>query len=424
MLVKELRFLKTRSLPFCKGCGHHHVGYNLEKALQSIPGLEPTDVIVVTDIGCHGIIDKDLNTHTVHGLHGRSVALGEAIAMAIDNPHKKVIVMIGDGGATLGINHLIEAANRNAPITVIIHNNFLYGMTGGQPSGLTPEGFHTRTTPEGKAEPAYRLSEILKTAGASLVYRVVGLGDYSDVLREAIQRDAFSAVEVIELCTAYAVKFNPGLKLKAIVETHGFQVGKIADQDRPAFRLPPPRRSPSLLDQVAWREGSPASGTRRTGIVLAGSAGEGVQKAAELLALAGMRAGLYVSKKGDYPVTVGVGFSVAELVFAPEEIRYTGIPRPDVMVFTSEDGLRRAGHRAREMSPEGVVYVDASLSPPPTPARIEVVDVRRTAGPRNAMLAAVVRVLRDLRVVPVDFFREELLQSSIGRKISMERIGL
>ena len=425
MRVEELRFLKTRALPFCRGCGHHHVGFNLEKALQGIPGLSPLDVIVVTDIGCHGIIDKDLNTHTVHGLHGRSVALGEAIAMALENPDKKVIAMIGDGGATLGVNHLVEAANRNVPMTVIIHNNFLYGMTGGQPSGLTPEGFHTRTTPQGKEEPGYRLAELLATAGASLVYRVVGLGDYAEVLREAVERDGFSVVEVVELCTAYAVKFNPGLKLRAIVEEQGYAVGKIADQPRKPFRLPPPRDTRSLLEGLPVRESAgEAPLTRPVGIVMAGSAGEGVQKAAELFALAGMRAGLFASKKGSYPVTVGVGFSTAEVLLAPREIHYTGIQKPDVMIFTSEDGLRHSGHRARTMDPEGVVYVDVTLPVPETPAQVRQADFRARAGARNAMLAALIHFLREEKLFPVDLLKAEIQESHLAGKIPLSRLGL
>ncbi len=424
MATQTLRFLKSRALPFCKGCGHHHVAYNLEQALQRL-GLDPLDVIVVTDIGCHGILDKDLNTHTVHGLHGRSVALGAGIAMALDNPRKKVIVMIGDGGATLGSNHLIEAANRNVPLTVIIHNNMLYGMTGGQPSGLTPEGFHTRTTPEGKQEPGYRIAELLREAGAPRVWRVVGLGDYSGIIEAAVAYDGFAAVEVLELCTAYAVKFNPGLKLKQLPEELGLSIGQLSAEDRAPYRLGPPRETRSLLEEVPVREArTKPTLDHPVGLVLSGSAGEGVQKAAELFALAAMRAGLYVSKKGSYPVTVGVGFSTAELILSPKPIRYTGIAAPDVLVLTSEDGVRHAGGRARQMQETGVVYRDETLPEVESPARQVVHTFRSVAGPRNAMLAALTTVLRDTGWFPLAYFRDEIRESRIGARIPLEKIGL
>ena len=84
--------LKDAPLPFCKGCGHSHVAKTTEKALQQL-GLDPLDVVLVTDIGCHGIVDKSFLTHTVHGLHGRAVALAGGISGGLDNPQKKVLVL-------------------------------------------------------------------------------------------------------------------------------------------------------------------------------------------------------------------------------------------------------------------------------------------------------------------------------------------
>ena len=79
-------FLTPGELPFCKGCGHHTVAENTERALQTL-GMKPLDVVIVTDIGCHGIIDKHFLTNTVHGLHGRSVALGAGIAASSAGRH-------------------------------------------------------------------------------------------------------------------------------------------------------------------------------------------------------------------------------------------------------------------------------------------------------------------------------------------------
>jgi 2-oxoglutarate ferredoxin oxidoreductase subunit beta len=97
--MKTTRFLTDGELPFCKGCGHSQVTKNTEKALAKL-GFNPLDVILVTDIGCHGIIDKFFLTHTVHGLHGRAVAIAGGISLGMSEPGKKIIVFIGDGGAT------------------------------------------------------------------------------------------------------------------------------------------------------------------------------------------------------------------------------------------------------------------------------------------------------------------------------------
>ncbi|MBE0675544.1 MAG: 2-oxoglutarate synthase, partial [Bacteroidales bacterium] len=88
------QILNTQSLPFCKGCGHDLISKNVAKAIEA-SGYSPLDIVLVTDIGCHGIIDKAFNTHTVHGLHGRSVALGAGISLAMAGKGKKVIVFLG-----------------------------------------------------------------------------------------------------------------------------------------------------------------------------------------------------------------------------------------------------------------------------------------------------------------------------------------
>ena len=211
-------FINDIGLPFCKGCTHSTIAVNTEKALQKL-GLKPLDVIVVTDIGCHGLIDKSFNTHTVHGLHGRSVALASGIAAGIGESDKKIIVFIGDGGATIGMQHLLDAAHNGSNMTVVIHNNMLYGMTGGQPSEYTPKGFKTPTCPDGSTKTSYDICKILASAGAPYVRRLVGIGDISDALAEAFGRPGFSLVEVMEICPSYGVKSNPEMKLSKVVES-------------------------------------------------------------------------------------------------------------------------------------------------------------------------------------------------------------
>ncbi len=80
----------------------------------------------------------------------------------------------------------------------------------------------------------------------------------------------------------------------------------------------------------------------KVSIILAGSAGEGVQSTAELLAQAAISCGLFVTKKGSYPVTVGVGFSLAEVIISTEEIHYTGITSIDAALVTSVEGRDKA----------------------------------------------------------------------------------
>ncbi len=240
-------FLSTENLPFCSGCGHGLIARCIEKALQRLPNLNPLDLVVVTDIGCIGIIDKQFHSHTVHGLHGRSVALATGISMGLSNPEKKILVLLGDGGATIGLHHIIEAAHRNIDMTVIVHNNMLYGMTGGQPSGLTPCGFKTSTMPEGRPDSGMDLVRMVHGIGASYARRMLAAGDVTDALEEAFRIKGFSLIEAVELCPSYGVKFNPGRKLPEITEGAGLDPVVLRNDSARAFQPAVRENTESLL---------------------------------------------------------------------------------------------------------------------------------------------------------------------------------
>ena len=96
----------------------------------------------------------------------------------------------------------------------------------------------------------------------------------------------------------------------------------------------------------------------RIGVVIAGSAGGGIQSAAKLLASAGILSGLSVSMKGEYPITVGTGFSMAEVILSRNKIYYTGLEIPEVLIVLSEDGMKKVKNRIRKHT---IVILDASV---------------------------------------------------------------
>ena len=408
------KFLNSEHLPFCKGCGHDQIAKHTAKALENM-GLSPLDVIIVTDIGCHGIIDASLNTHTVHGLHGRSVALGAGIALGKKEKHKKIIVFIGDGGVTIGLQHLLEASRLNIDMTVIIHNNFLYGMTGGQTSGLTPTGFNTTTSPHGNTFAQYDICELVHKAGASYASRIIGIGDYSAKLEEAFRIEGCSIVEVFEVCTGYGVKFNPGRKLREVVEASG-KTEQVWRNERPPFAAVFREKTASLLDElktVSAIEPGPLSEPVR--LIISGSAGEGVQSAASLLAKLAIETGYQVTLKGSYPVTVGVGFSTAEIIISPEEILYHGTTIPDMVIITSADGLKHNLKKIKNMK-QGKLLIDASLEAPPTGAEVKYIDFR-SHGDKLAVLVALLHFAKESKVVGIPEMKAAIQNSRGAEKI-------
>lgn len=416
------RFLSTENLPFCKGCGHGLVAGALEKALGRIEGLDPRDLIVVSDIGCIGIIDKQFNAHTVHGLHGRSTALATGISMGLDDPGKKILVFIGDGGATIGLQHILEAAHRNVNMTVLVHNNMLYGMTGGQPSGLTPCGFKTATMPEGRPDAGMDICRLAYSAGAAYARRLYALGDITDALEEALSVPGFSLLEAVEICPSYGVKFNPGKKLQDLTADAGLEPVILRNDPRPPFTPGGRTEIPSLFQSVTgipleYRHGLEG----RLSLILAGSAGEGVQSTAEILAMAAMSAGLSVTKKGSYPVTVGVGFSLAELIISTGKIDFTGISEIDAALITSSDGLQRGLPKIASMK-TGSVYLDSSLETPSSGADFLIRDYRSPLGPRSACLLSAAHLVKRTGIIPMEAFLKALAGSRAGRAVKGEKL--
>jgi len=406
-------------LPYCKGCSHTPIAKNTAKALEAC-GFRPLDVISVSDIGCHGIIDKCLNTHTVHGLHGRATALAAGVSMGLARPEKKVIVFIGDGGATIGLQHILEAARLNLDMTVLVHNNMLYGMTGGQTSGLTPEGFCTTTSAEGNPYAPYDICALALSAGATFVARVMGNTDTSADLVEAFRTKGFSLVELMEICPSYGVSRNPGRKLSTIIEEAGRPLGRWHRPPRQGL----PEQAEKCTDLLASLEAVPPrfshAISHQIALILSGSAGEGVQLASTVLARAAMASGCHVTQKGSYPVTVGVGFSTAEINLSPRFIHFHGILDPDYVIISSQDGLDHNLARIQSMQ-RGVLFIDTSLPVPDTEMEIVRHDFRGI-GARNASLFAVFFFAHHTGLLDTGALFAALGQGKAAAKLPVDKI--
>jgi pyruvate/2-oxoacid:ferredoxin oxidoreductase beta subunit len=418
----KAEYLDTENLPFCLGCSHHLIARNTQKALQKMD-IDPLDVILVTDIGCHGIIDSKFSTHTVHGLHGRSVALGAGISAALSDPSKKIIVFIGDGGVSIGLHHLIGAARRNFNMTVVVHNNMLYGMTGGQQSDLTPDGFTTRSLISGMAADTLDVMEITKDAGAAYLSRIVARGDFSDQLLEAFQAEGFSMVEVIEVCTSYGWKYNRGISMNKIEEQFNIPLRKHKNHSAKSLSLAPRQGLASLFDDledIPVRFNHDLKG--QLSVVIGGSAGEGVQLASDIFARAAMSCGLKVTKKGSYPVTVGIGYSVVEIILSTTDISFTGISDIQMAAISSHYGLAYFRNRLEAMK-TGYIVMDDQLDLPRTGAAVSKGSFRKLAGPKNCILMALLVLLYQNPFFPAQAFLETLGGHKVAEKIDLKGLN-
>ncbi|MHA2406484.1 MAG: thiamine pyrophosphate-dependent enzyme, partial [Candidatus Hermodarchaeia archaeon] len=115
----------------------------------------------------------------------------------------------GDGdGAAIGGNHLIHAARRNIPMTVILVNNLNYGMTGGQSAPTTPLHVQTSTYPRHPEAP-FDLTELLSGAGATYVARwtTFYVNEIIATIKDALLHPGFAFIEIISQCPTYAARF-------------------------------------------------------------------------------------------------------------------------------------------------------------------------------------------------------------------------
>lgn len=412
-LIPLATYRNESPYPFCPGCGHSSILDRLDEALVQLQ-IDPREVVLVSDIGCSGLSDQYFATNAFHGLHGRSITYATGIKLA--NPDLTVIVIMGDGGTGIGGAHLLSAARRNVGITVLVLNNFNFGMTGGQHSTTTPEGAVTSTTPAGNLEHPLDICATVGVNGAALAWRGTSFdADLADRIAEGIVEPGFALLDIWELCTAYFVRSNR-FSRRALDETRerlGLPAGLL--YRNPVEEYAHRYRAAHAGDAVTPPPGPRAIAvefdhrlTARLELMVAGSAGAKVRSAARLFGEAAIRSGLWVTQRDDYPITVKSGHSISTLTLAPEETPVVGAGVPDVLVVLSEDGLARVGPILQQMSSAGVVFAVPDLAVDQTVARIDVVDPETNGarvGKGQRALAILTEVLKRLDLFPVEALR-------------------
>jgi 2-oxoglutarate/2-oxoacid ferredoxin oxidoreductase subunit beta len=399
---------------FCPGCGHSLITNHLNAALVKLQ-LDPHKVVIVTDIGCSGLADKYFTTNAFHGLHGRSVTYATGIKLA--DPQLRVIVLMGDGGCGIGGHHLINAARRNIGVSVVVFNNFNYGMTGGQHSVTTPLEGVTSSTPFGQLEKPMDICQTMAVNGASFVARTTAFDkQLPDILAMAIQNDGFSLVDVWELCTAYYVPNNRFSKnlLENTLSGLNFPTGVIHQSARPeygqAYRQSVAKEAGTVSMAVRPIPVKYASQLkRRMEIIIAGAAGKKINSAATLFCRGAVLSGLWASQRNDYPVTVKSGHSVSEVILSHEKSGYTGISRPGLVLLLYKEGLPIVKPHLIEMTPEDTLIVNSSLLPLETKAKVIPIDFLQIGWANKKefwAIMALAKALSSMNIYPLEAFKE------------------
>ena len=195
-------YLRDLKLPFCPGCGAHTVMNTFLKAVHELGHADLKEFIFCSGIGCSAWIPSPyFLADSVHTLHGRSIPVATGIKLL--RPDHNVVVFGGDGDIVgIGLSHFIHAARRNLDVLVIMVNNMIYGMTGGQVAPTTPFKTKTTTTPYGSFEYPFDAAKLAAAAGASYVARwtTVHQNDLKQSIKKAIGMQGFRFIEVTSQC--------------------------------------------------------------------------------------------------------------------------------------------------------------------------------------------------------------------------------
>ncbi len=196
------KYLRIQKMPtlWCWGCGDGVILKAFVRAIEKM-GIKQDDVCVISGIGCSGRFSSYVDFNTIHTTHGRTVAYATGVKLV--RPDKVVVCVAGDGDAlAIGGNHTIHGCRRNIDITMIVINNFIYGLTNSQTSPTTPQGMWTVTQKVGNIDPTFDTCELAIASGASFVARETMLDPkkLEKMLIKALEHKGFSMMEVLSNC--------------------------------------------------------------------------------------------------------------------------------------------------------------------------------------------------------------------------------
>jgi 2-oxoglutarate ferredoxin oxidoreductase subunit beta len=201
--------VESKPHKFCPGCGHGLVLKALGEAIDELDIQE--SMIFGCDIGCSLLAWDFFDVDSVQTHHGRTTPVMVGIKRA--RPELVCVAYMGDGGGyAIGSQHLVNAAFRNDKVTVIVVNNTVYAMTGGQMAPTTLSGQKTETSPYGR-DPD---DSGFPTHGPEMVAAIASPGAYvaratvsnmkqlnrfmKKALVNQIQGKGFSFLEVLSTC--------------------------------------------------------------------------------------------------------------------------------------------------------------------------------------------------------------------------------
>ena len=188
---------------WCPGCGDWAIRIGIKQALEQL-GHDPSSLFIAFDIGCSGNMNDFMQAYSMHTLHGRSLAT--AVGMKLAN-HKMDTLVIGGDGASYGEggNHFMHACRGNHDITVVVHDNMVYGLTTGQVAPTAEKGFKSKSTPAGIIEVPVNPIALAISQGATFVAQgfAGNVKQIIELIKAGMNHKGFSLVNILQPCVTF-----------------------------------------------------------------------------------------------------------------------------------------------------------------------------------------------------------------------------
>ena len=440
-------YLRTTEFPtiWCPGCGH---GVAVQAALHAIGqlGYEKDEVYAVSGIGCSARTPAYLDFNSVQTTHGRAITF--ATGKKMFRPDKKVILFLGDGDcAAIGGNHLLHAARRNIDLTVIVMNNSIYGMTGGQCSPMTPSDTITSTTAYGNIEREMNICDVAVAAGATFVARSTAYHavQLSGLIKQGIANKGFSLIEVLCPCpTGFGARNN----FKAAIDMYD----RLRDISVPVEKAGPMSKE-ELKDKVVIGviksepegeyvakyeamvkriresgencalegiEVDPASESKpieRFECCLSGFGGQGLILAGIILSEAMIRQNKYAVHTQSYGPQARGGTSRSDVIIGDTDISYPEVTNPDLLLAMTQDSFNQF---AKDVKKGGIILCDSTYVRQPVP----IEGVHRFEYPITACARDTLGEVRTANIIAlgiltalVDFVSRDAMEHTVMKRL-------
>jgi 2-oxoglutarate ferredoxin oxidoreductase subunit beta len=387
------KYLRMERLPhiWCSGCGNGIIAKALLRAIEKL-GLVQDKVCLVSGIGCSSRLPGYLDFNTLHTTHGRPIAF--ASGLKLGRPDLDVVVITGDGDAlAIGGNHFIHAARRNLNLTVVLFNNGVYGMTGGQLAPTTPFDMVASTAPYQNIEQPLDACKLATATGAGYVARGT---TYKSQLTERLiingmRHQGFALIEVMTNCNVYygrpnkkstldllrwekeaAIDHKLFDKMDARQQNGKFPIGRLHQDARPEYMelyreliararqkaATAAQKKPESRPAAAAVAPVVANSTRApVAVRLSGSGGQGLIFAGVVLAeAAGVYGGRHVVQNQVYGPEARGGASKSEVIISDSEIDYPKPVEIDLHLALTQEACDRY---CSDLKANGTLIVDA-----------------------------------------------------------------